>query len=272
MNNKSLQDSSICVVTSMSKSYYDNIGKYCILSIQNYWPKNIDLKVYSEDKFEILHDTRTEVIDWNEKCKKNWENFCGREIDSRCRKFAKKGFSVLQSWLDLDYDFIFWIDADLLTSQPVSYLILDKIINSHYLIGVFDQYYQYNPYHTNDEYLNSIERESWHAESGFFVVNTRHPAFFNLRKIYENIYMADTCPKGLPIWYDGAVLMLSCKNFLNDVHNLSNYRNTHKTQTPINNSWMGDYFQHFKAGNKHHNKDVDFEKLTNLIFYEKKNG
>jgi hypothetical protein len=241
----------IVALTSMSQNYYDFIGKYFLKSFNQHW-KDIPLFVYSEDLIENIENENVKVIDWNPGCKERWEDFCSRSDHSSARKFAKKGFTIIDAMKNIDADYIVWLDSDLISCNSVDRSIIEKLIDDRFVLSIFDQYYLSRRDYTRDDYIKSSDREIWTAETGFFIINKSHHQINALHDEYLRLYQAKTKPEGLPRWYDCDTLIMACKNKLQYVNDLSDLKSTPKTQTPINKTWLAKYFQHFKAKSKNH--------------------
>jgi len=81
----------VCV-TSMSKTYYDGIGKHMLNSWDQYW--DCDLILYSEDDLSFLNSEKITYKDWNKSCAELWNEFCKDNVHESEKKFAKKDLQV----------------------------------------------------------------------------------------------------------------------------------------------------------------------------------
>jgi hypothetical protein len=144
------------------------------------------------------------------------------------------------------------LDADVLCRKPITHDIIEKTLNSTQLVGLFDTLYQFT---------DGI-RPTWSAESGYVIVNKPHKDFSNFIKKYEEFYRMSSKPDRIVRWWDNEILMLAAGMFMSEVHDLSQYRRTSKTQTPMNHCFLGDYISHFKAKSKKHRTQEEFHNFV----------
>ncbi len=250
-------------VTSMHKPYFDHIGSVMIESWLKYW-NDYDGKliIYGEG---FYHDFKTEKIiwkDWDENCNTYHTDFASK-IKGPAVKFAKKGFSFLDSMKKTDSEKLIWVDADLLFYKTMPTEKFDTLIPQDKLISCFDQFYANHPNYTQEEYLNKDNR-GYGAESGFVILNTQHKNYTEYVNEYNSLYTSETSHPLHTNWYDSTIVMLAARNFLNDIEDLSKYRTTNKTQTPLNKSWMAEYFNHQKAKSKTNYSKEQLRKFCDL--------
>lgn len=250
-------------VTSMHKPYFDHIGSVMIESWLKYWNEyDCKLIVYGEG---FYHDFNTDKIiwkDWNEHCKISHSNFASK-IKGPAITFAKKGFSFLDAMKKSSGSRLIWVDADLLFFKKIPIEKFDTLLPQNKLIACFDQHYTNHPNYTEEEYLNK-ETRGYGAESGFVILNTQHKNYNEYVNEYDSFYTSDTPHKLITHWFDSEVVMLAARNFLSDIEDLSKYRTTNKTQTPLNKSWMAEYFNHQKAKSKTNYSKEQLRKFCDL--------
>jgi hypothetical protein len=222
----------VCV-TSMSKTYYDDIGKFMLDSWSQHW--NCDLILYSEDDLSFLNSGKIMYRDWNKSCKEPWDQFCKGNVHASEKKFAKKGFASLDSWKNVISKKIIWVDADIIFKKNIDTAMIDKILPKDKLIALFT--HNYCP----DRYSGLS------SESGFYILNTQHRDFVNFIYEYEKIYTNTVVPSEIAGLGDHKILALVSSKFQTSVEDLSKYRTTDKTTTPLNRSWIGDYMHHYKG-------------------------
>ena len=251
-------------VTSMTSNHYTGIGGFMIDSWKKYWFEFSNLLIYAEG-FNIKSQDNIIIENWEERCKKDWNEFCLKESDINSRRFAKKGFSFLDALVKNkeNYDRIIWLDADLLFKKPISENMIHNLLPEKKLIALFDCYYQINPNYSEEEYENLCLRSKFGAESGFVIVNTKHTLCNTYVDNYRSLYTSDTKHSSLTSWFDGEVVLSAARNFLNEVEDLSKLRTTNKTQTPLNRSSLSDYMVHVKAKVKKSLTNDDFKRITN---------
>jgi hypothetical protein len=252
----------ITCVTTFNQQIYDRIGSVMLESWKKYWDSG-KLVIYSEGVDVSLHE-KIEVVDWREKCFADWDIFQQKTGDSSTKKFAKKGFAFLNALENVKTDYLVWLDADLLFHKPFQYENFIKILSDEKLIGYFDVFYQEIPNYKSAEYLDIKSRKHMAAESGFVIINCKHKNFVEYARNYRKLFESLTKPEVCVHWYDGEVVAESARNFLDQVQDLSLLRTTNKTQTPLNKTWLSEFFTHQKGKSKDHYSIEDLKKFTNL--------
>lgn len=254
--------SRITCFTSMNKPYYDHIGKLMIESWSKFWPQDCELIVYQEG-FEIEDFDRVTRVSWENTCLENWKKFSKKEITPEAKKFAKKGFAMIDGMKNIDCDLLIWLDADLISTSVFPKEKIESILPKDKLIALFDTYYQINPSYTDEEYVDK-NRPIHAAESGFVIINKNHKMFSKYAAEYERLYNEDKNPVGE--WFDGNICTAAAYNFREAIEDLSKLRTTNKTQTPLNRSWLYEFVYHAKAKQKH---KLDFNLIRKNIGLEK---
>lgn len=252
----------ISCVTSMHREYYDSIGKVMLESWLKYWPEEISMILYAEGFVPDIKNQRLVIKDWHEKCSENFSTY-QKMVKGPALKFAKKGFSFLNSMENVNTDRLIWLDADLLFYKKITTEQINSLMPSSKLIALFDGYYQFNKNYTIQEYTNSETRKNFGAESGFIIVNSQHKNYKRYVENYKNLYLNPKHPL-LNDWYDSEIVVLAAKDFLIDIEDLSQLRTTNKTQTPLNRCWLSEYMSHQKAKSKLSFTVSDLRKICNL--------
>ena len=259
----------VTCITSMNNEIYETIGKYMIDTWIKYWPENFKLKIY-EEGFNIpnSNDNRIETISWKQVCEKNWKIFDINSKDGRSKRFAKKGFAFSHAMFNNDTDYLIWLDADILSYKKINQKDLLSVVPEGKLVGFFDTFYQVIPNYTQEQYTDIELRSTAHngqnsfaAESGFVVIDTKHKLFDTYRNNYKALFLANEKSKYLDRWYDGEVCVVAAIEFLDQVEDLSKLRTTDKSQTPLNRSWLVEYFMHMKAKSKNNKSNKEIEKI-----------
>ena len=245
-------------MTSMHQAYFDHIGNHMIESYKTYWPKDIPLYLYAENMDYNDPSGHVITVDWNETCRKNWKTFAIKSDDSRAHRFGKKAYASMHGWRNVDADFIIWLDADMLFQKQITEEVLQKTLSESQLVGLFDNDYQ--RIHRGEEPV----RTKWSAESGYVIVNKKHKNFKQFVDRYQEIYDLPKKPEEITNWWDNETLMLSAKDFISEVHDLSQYRTTNKTQTPLNKCFLADYMSHFKGKSKKRREQTVFTEYTKV--------
>ena len=101
------------------------------------------------------------------------------------------------------------------------------------------------------------EKEYHSCETGFFILNRRHPGYEEFCNLYKDIYYNDLAEEyDLRRFYDGEVYGKCVELMEQKGHKMFNL-NTGKHKTPISRSLIAPYISHFKAGLK---DNIDFTK------------
>lgn len=230
----------IAAVTSMNKRYYDLCGQLMVDSYVQNMPEQIPLTVYNED-FEL---SQPNVINMGWNLGKDYDDFVSRWVKKENQKiltFAKKAYSIINAMQHIDCDRLIWIDADCIINRGFDQDLVNYISPDSTLASYFGVWHQHD------------EKEYFSCETGFFILNKRHPSFDNFLKVYSNIYNTDDYAN-LRRFYDGEVFgetvaRLSAQGV--KFQNLSPVDKKKKYKTPIKKSVIKDYIFHYKAGSKY---------------------
>jgi hypothetical protein len=180
----------LTVVTSFSPKGYEEYGKDFLRTFREFWPSNVQLKLYCDDYFYEEH-TKLDAEDMPE-----WRYFyegivrfplmCGEtpngyniQFDAR---MARKTFIQADACNQFGGK-VFWIDADVITHSPVPEGFLDEMLPDNKLCCF-------------------LGRDGWmYTESGFLGFNANHPyceAFMNgYKRIFTQGYIFTQ-----PAWHD----------------------------------------------------------------------
>lgn len=153
------------VVTSQHKPYYDLIGKDCIKSFLNFWPKEISLELWAENFNPDIEDSRLIIKDWN-KINPRFNNFVSL-IESKTsnpkilgrKKFWMKGHVVLSAMEECRSDVFIWLDSDVITHNYITLEYLNSLIPENYL---------------SVDIPAGGKGKDKEAETGFFALNLKH--------------------------------------------------------------------------------------------------
>lgn len=227
----------IDVITSFNEKYYNMIGKDCVSTWLSYWPRELKLTCYVEE-FSLPESNRLKQIPFDH-LPQSYFNFQDSEDNERVRIFSKKAFSVIHAFENSTADRIIWIDADLLTERSVPFDFLKAICPDDTLatfMGVNHHKERHNP---NSEIVFS-------AETGFFVVNPKHPDFKKFANRYKEYY-EKRLSTNLRRFYDGDVFGAVVKEFTNTKFNDLCLKDNHSHKTPLKRTPLGMFFTHVKA-------------------------
>lgn len=233
---------SFACVTSMNQHYYDQCGRACIETYGRYWPQDIPLYVYNEDMSNPPKNKWTRFIPWSV-MPSEYHAFAARNKQfGRTVQFGKKAFSIIHALHTIDCDRLIWLDADVMSISAVNEQLLDlitpdRVVSTHY--GVRHAWPS-----TSDS-----DRTSFSCETGFFVVNRRHPEFRSFLLRYLEYYERDL-GQDLRRYYDGEVYGAVVAEFQERRVGMMDLNPDHKHKTPIPRSVMAPYIMHYKAGAK----------------------
>jgi hypothetical protein len=158
---------SFTVVTSQHKPYYDLIGKDCIQSFLEFWPKEIKIELWAENFLPDIIDERLVIKDF-EKINPRFKNFVSliksitqnQKILSR-EKFWLKGHVVLSALEECNSDVFVWIDSDVITHNTITLDFLNSLLPEDTLCV---------------DIPAGGKARGKEVESGFFALNMNHPS------------------------------------------------------------------------------------------------
>lgn len=229
------------VITSMDQAYYEKCGRACIESFYAHWPKDIPLYVYDEGIVDRPKLKSVYYNPWTD-LGPEFKDFCNGNWSSRTITFAKKAFSIMAGARDIDCDRLIWLDADVVTMQDVNQQLLglispDNVLSTHY--GVMHEW-------PSD---SDPTRMSFSCETGFLVINRRHPQFKTMMDRYQEWY---TSGAGINLrrFYDGEVYGAVVSEMSAKGAGMLELNPGYRHKTPIPRSVMAPYIMHYKAGAK----------------------
>jgi hypothetical protein len=222
------------VITSFNDRYYNLIGKDCVKTWLQYWPKELTLTCYVEE-FKLPDHPRIKQISF-EDFKPEYYEF-QKTADKQVKKFAKKAFSFIHAMENSTADRIVWLDADVLSVDqlPMNLLLSvlpDDVLSTH--MGV-----------TYTTTKDGTPGRWFVPETGFFAVNTKHNLFSEFRKEYKRHYVErdhammrrffDNDVYGYVFEKLDAPGYDLCKDFVKGY------------KTPLRHTVLGPYIEHYKA-------------------------
>lgn len=220
-------------VTSMNRAYYDHVGRAMLRSYKHGWSAHTPMHVYNEGDFEVKVKT---IVSMGWHMPKEYWDFQARHQNKKVKQFSKKAWSIIKGCAEIDCDRLIWIDADTIIKTDIPDQLLNLIAPEDVLSTHFSVWHD-------------VDRKIFHScETGFFILNKKHPAFQEFVDTYRDIYVNDKY-HDLRRFYDGEVYgktveLLEAKG--NKMLNL----NLHKLKTPIPKSVLAPYIDHMKAGAK----------------------
>jgi hypothetical protein len=227
-------------ITSVSQDYYDHCGKACIETFSNFWPDDITLHVYNEDMEKPKKKKKVEYMPWHNL---HWfPDFARRTENKNVIKFSKKAFSIIHALENIDCDRLIWLDADTVTTRNITHLFLDLIAPADVLSTHFRVRHEW-PSDTDPS------RFSYSCETGFFIVNKRHPMVKEMTRRYKEYYLNDL-GYALRRFYDGEVYGAVVDEMASKGAKMLDLNPDLDIKTPMPRSVIDPYITHFKAGRK----------------------
>lgn len=225
------------VITSFNKHYYDLIGKDCVSTWLEHWPKDMKLTCYVEE-FELPKNDRIIQIPFTE-LGQGYLDFQASNENDRVKIFAKKAYSVIHAMVNSPADLVIWVDADVITKQSISKEFLESLCPRDTLstfMGVWHHMIRGEP--------NSPAVFS--AETGFFILNKTHQDFLTFLTKYE-YYYSEHKKENLRRFYDGDVFGAVVKEMPNTKFNDLSSTIKKNAKTPLKHTELGQYIHHFKS-------------------------
>jgi len=226
------------VITSFNKKYYDLIGKESVDSWLKYWPSDMILTCYVEE-FTLPENPRLKQIPFDQ-LSPSYVEFQKSSENDRVKLFAKKAYSVIHAMENSTADRIIWMDADVISEQQLSLNFLESLCPDNTLTTFMGVWHHKIRGEISSELMFS-------AETGFFILNTRHPLFKDFANRYREYY-DNHITTNLRRFYDGEVFGAVTKEFkdkaiMNDL--CSAFPKPYKT--PIRHTILGKFLAHYKS-------------------------
>ena len=235
-------------ITSMDPKYYWHCGKSRMYSYKKHWHGLFPLYLYNENDF--FHKVKTiRNMGWD--LGEEYEKFQERHSDNdKITTFAKKGFSIIHAMENLDCEKLIWIDADVIIQSAPPMMFFDLIAPDDVLSTHFSVWHKWPSEEDPNRMVHS-------CETGFFILNKKHPQFEEFMSTYKDIYVNDKS-SDLRRFYDGEVYGKTVEIMEAKGAKMMNL-NPGWHKTPIPRSVMAPYIKHFKAGLK---DSVNFDDLV----------
>lgn len=230
------------VVTSMSRPYYDKIGKVMLDSYVNMWPEDVKLRIYTEDGLVLPHHPKYTVYDlyrhepaleeFVDRNKDRPDQQNPKELHLGAVRFSYKTFSIINACTNANTDYIIWLDADTFTHTKITQEFLESLTKPN-------------------TYASYLGRENNYSECGFVVYNIKHGFNTFFMNKWKELYITDSV-FNLPQWHDSYVFDVLRKHFEKEG------MMTNNNLTPWGkdydhvfiNSVLGEYMDHMKGDRK----------------------
>lgn len=227
-------------ITSFNQQYFEDLGRDCVDSYLQHWPKDIPITCYVEN-FRIDHyqDPRVHQVDFDQ-MPPGLAEFAKEHTKSKTLKFAKKAFSIIHAMDNIDCDVLIWIDADTMTHKAVPNEFLQNLIGSRLSVHLGLQYHE-------DNAKGSFQAGDFYCcETGFFMLNRHNHQFETFKTWYNDIYHFRR-EAVLRRFFDGDVYGYVIDQAI-DPANYNNI-NVENVRTCFNRSVLGQYMSHWKGKN-----------------------
>ena len=231
----------VAIITSMDINYYEKVGKAMLKSWKAHWAHLYPMYVYNEAGFRVKV-RGTKSLGWQ--LGNDYLSFMRRHTNDKVKTFAKKAFSIIHAMDTIDCEKLIWLDADVIIKNSLPENLIDILCPKDTLSAHFSVWHV-------------VDDVKYHScETGFFILNKKHPKFKEFRETYRRIYLEDDT-NGIRRFYDGEVYGKTVDALAQSGAKMVNLTSgPHKT--PIPRSIMAPYISHFKAGLK---ERVDFDKV-----------
>lgn len=242
-----MPNSKFAAITSMNQDYYNHCGRAMLKSFKAHWSNTMPLYVYNEDNFHVKVKS---IIPLGWDLGSEYQAFQQRHGNPKIRIFSKKAFSIIHAMENIECDRLIWLDADTVVEKEIPLQLLemispDDVLSSHFSV--------WHSWPTTD----NPNRLAHSCETGFFILNKKHPGFKEFYETYKRIYTKDEY-SDMRRFYDGEVYGKTVK-LLEAKGNKMLDLNPGKHKTPIPRSVVAPYVVHFKAGLKDNLTNEDIE-------------
>lgn len=222
----------IKVITSQHRPYYETIGKHCIESFLENWPKEIKLELYAEEFLPDITDDRL-VINSMENALNQWKNYVelrGARLKQKMAKFWLKSFVVIDAIKNTEEDILIWLDSDVITHKEIPLKFLDNLLPKDTLLCDIPA-------------LGSLRNKE--SETGFCMLNMRHPMIKEFLSNYENYYKTKEGLLSLPRDIDSSVWWAARQVVVDQGAKVNGLDSTIDSHVPFMGTCLKEYMRHW---------------------------
>lgn len=231
----------IIFFTSMNAKYFLETGRAFLSSWRKHMSKKYELCLYNEDLFRPKNKN-TKLMGWNLGTPYNDFQERWKTKNKRVATFGKKAFSVIHAMENIDADRIVWLDADTVVNATIPQRLIELICPDDTLSAHFGVKH---PWPSDED----PDRTAFSCETGFFILNKRHPGFNDFYMFYKNTYVNDETDN-MRRFYDGEVYGKTVLHVQGLGHKVQELNESYAFKTPIGRSLIAPYVTHYKAGLK----------------------
>ena len=183
---------SITVITTFSSAGWEEYGQRMVETFVEHWDKDIKLKIYYEIKPNVDYGPQVEWVDLHASCPdlvafkekhKNNPYAKGHRIGMDPQKdkgsylwdaikFSHKSYCVSHEALKSSSDLIVWLDADVVTHNPVSKEFIESLL-------------------PKGNYCSYLGRMKIYPECGFVIYDTTSTFNDSFMKDWQDMYNTD---------------------------------------------------------------------------------
>jgi hypothetical protein len=247
----------VTVITSMSKEYYDLVGKIFVSSYLDTWPH--PLIIYTEDDLSIS-ESQIEVRNILD-CSNNIQEYLDYIGDHRSRGFTYKVFSWIHAAHNCNTEWLLWIDADCACIKEPDELLYTTLFPKKNIVS----------------YMKTImykDKNGWkdktNCDSAILSFNTRTTHSKTFINEFERLYTSKEIDdrRLYPKPNDTHAFVKCIQDAERAGYQSFNFNNNDQSLSPLKESVLGNYFRHFKANRK--NKDKIKGLVDKLVSSSKK--
>jgi hypothetical protein len=248
-----MDPNTINVVTSCSLAGWNKYGLKCLEGIGQYWPKQIQYHIVSEEPSLIPLQDLKRVRAWRNIDLTIWsiysyldaQKFYDRHMNNHAARglnssngrydfrkdawrFSKKVFSIALIASMYPYGRLIWMDADTITLKEMPYELLTRLPPDGYDMAYLDR-----------------SKIRYHSECGFIGYNLNRPTTMNFITAFSELYASDRV-FSLKEWHDSWVFDWLRANLKSEGYQIPYTDHRH----PFNFSELGQYLDHLKGRRK----------------------
>lgn len=223
---------SIRIITSQHQPYYDTIGKHCIESFILNWPSDTSIELYAEEFVPDLQspnlkiNTMGPVLD-------SWKKYLTVRDATKKTKMAKfwlKSFVTIDALKTTKEDILIWLDSDVITHAPITHEYLESLL-------------------PEDTLLCDIpargKLKDKESETGFCMVNMRHPLINEFIRAYESYYLTPGGTGVLPRDIDSSVWWAARKTAVALGAKVNGLESTIDSHVPFMGTCLKEFMRHW---------------------------
>jgi hypothetical protein len=245
------------VITTFNEQGRKLYGQKMVNSFQNFWPREVDLVVYTEGTTVPIQSSNVRLVDlyanskvykqFLKRHKNNPQAQGGKGPNNEAKydarkafkwqgiRFCHKVFAVHHAVNTINTDWIIWLDGDTLTHTPVPMKFLDSVSPDEYVAT----------------HLGRGER--YHSECGWVGYNRKHSQGIDFVNDFAGLYINDTM-FNYPEWHDSFLFDVMRREYQQKgakFFNLNPHPDTKGLAGhPFINSELGRYIDHMKGKRK----------------------